>query len=108
MVNDPNATGMEEAPELREPAEDTRPDIEVQDLGQFIMMLTDWHKRQVATLEHLQLIPSGTDVSVEGEPPFTLEGPVLKAFQMGISLALSHLGNLPFNAEFVDPNATKH
>lgn len=88
---------------------DTPPEeLDVKDLGQFIALLAAWHQRQVATLEHLQKIPPGTEVSVEDADSFTLEGDVLRGFQMGLSLALSHMGTLPFNAEFVDPDATKH
>lgn len=90
-------------------SEDTEaPPVNVESLDQFVTLLVDWHKRQVATLEHLQTIPEGTDIAVEGDEPFKLEGDVHKAFQMGIALSLSHLGTLPFNAEYVDPDATKH
>ena len=82
--------------------------VEVKDLGQFTAMLQAWHKKQVATLHHLSLIPMGTTVQSEGEADLILTGDVLRGYQMGISISLAHLGELPFNAEFVDPDATKH
>ena len=84
------------------------PVVDVQDLGQFVALLQDWHKKQVATMKHMLDIPDGTEVLVEGEAPMTLTGDVLRGFQMGVNLSLTHLGELPFNAEFVDPDATKH
>lgn len=86
----------------------TEPVIDVQDLGQFVAMLQAWHKKQVATLRHMTTIPVGTQVQVEGEPDLELDGDVYRGYVMGINIALAHLGELPFNAEFVDPDATKH
>ena len=87
---------------------EAKDEVVISSLDHFVTLLVDWHKRQVATLEHMQTIPAGTDIAVEGEDPFRLEGDVMRAFQMGVAVSLSHLGTLPFNAEFVDPDASKH
>ena len=83
-------------------------ELPIEDLDHFVTILVDWHQRQVATVEHMQHIPAGTDIRVEGEEDLTLEGKTLTAFKMGLSIGLTCLGTLPFNAEFVDPDATKH
>lgn len=79
--------------------------VEVTEIGPFIAMLQAWHKKQVATLKHLTTIPVGTDVAIEDDDPFKLEGPAMQGFQMGISIALAHLGDLPFEAEFEEVDA---
>lgn len=82
--------------------------LDVADMGQFIALLKAWHFKQVATLEHMKNIPTGTEVTAEDEAPFTLEGDTMRAFQMGIDISLAHLGVLPFAAEFIDPDANVH
>ena len=89
-----------------EPVEE--PVVVVTDLDQFIAMLQAWHGKQVATMEHMKLIPPGTVVTPDDEAPFTLDGDVLRAFQMGISISLSHLGELPFSAEFAPDASAVH
>ena len=75
----------------------------ITELGDFVPILTDWHQRQVATVLHFQDVPSGMEVKVEGEEEaLVLEGKVLDGFRMGISLALSYLGKLPFIPECED------
>ena len=73
--------------------------VEVNDMGQFIALMQDWHATQVATVHHFTEMPSGVEVQVEGEEPFLLEGDTLKGFQLGIHMALSYLGELPFYAQ---------
>lgn len=82
--------------------------VEVKDLGQFTAMLQAWHHKQVATMHHMATIPEGTTVQVENEPDLVLAGDVYRGYKMGIYISLAHLGELPFNAEFVDPDATNH
>ena len=85
--------------------------LAVTDLDHFITLLTDWHNRQVATVKHLQTVPSGITVVIgEGEEAKekTLEGEFLEGFQLGIGLALNYLGTLPFMAEYVDDASTQH
>lgn len=94
--------------ELIQEAESPPELLDIADMGQFIALLQAWHVKQVATLKHMKFIPAGTTVTAEDESLFTLEGDVLRAFQMGIDISLSHLGDLPFNAEFLDPDATVH
>ena len=80
--------------------------INISDLDQFVSVLTAWHTQQIDTLKHLQDIPAGTEVQMDGVDPFTLEGDVLKGFQLGIDTCLGYLGALPFNVDYDDP--TEH
>jgi ubiquinone biosynthesis protein Coq4 len=79
-------------------------DNEVTDLNQFITLLASWHSKRVKRLEEILQTPEGTEVSMGDAPPFTLSGDALKGFQIGVSLSLSQLGRLPFEAEFEDPS----
>ena len=98
---------MSETPVIYEADPVAQDDSFIETLEQFMPLLKAWHTHQVATLQHMQTIPEGTDVAVEGDPPFTLTGDVMKAFQMGISISLAHLGTLPFN-EYEDAAPTEH
>ena len=96
----------EQAAQQQEEANDL---LAVTDLDHFITLLTDWHNRQVATVKHLQEVPSGITVVIgEGDDADkkTLEGEFLGGFQLGLSLALNYLGKLPFMAEYVDADTT--
>ena len=99
---------MSDSPVICEAEPVDQDDMFIDSLDQFMPLLQAWHQHQVATLEHMQLIPEGTDVAVEGDPPFTLTGDVMKAFQMGISISLAHLGTLPFNEYKDDTDVTQH
>ena len=88
--------------------EDQAPEsVNISDMGQFITLMQDWHAKQVATVHHFTEIPPGVEVQVEGEEPFLLEGDTLKGFNLGINMALSYLGELPFYAQG-SANATQH
>ena len=98
----------EQAAQQQEEANDL---LAVTDLDHFITLLTDWHNRQVATVKHLQEVPSGITVVIgEGDDADkkTLEGEFLEGFQLGLDLALNYLGKLPFMAEYVDVDAPHH
>ena len=87
--------------------------LPINDLDQFIALLTDWHNRQVATVKHLKVVPEGIKLIIgEGEEAEekVLEGEFLHGFQLGLDLSLNYLGTLPFMAEYVDaaPEDTKH
>ena len=99
---------MSDSPVICEAEPVDQDDMFIDSLDQFMPLLQAWHQHQVAILEHMQRIPEGTDVAVEGAPPFTLTGDVMKAFQMGISISLAHLGTLPFNEYKDDTDVTQH
>ena len=92
------------APEIVEnfDDEDTQNNLDeplfVTTLGEFIPLLQNWHERQVKTVEHFSNVPEGQEVEIEGEPAFKLEGDVMRGFQLGLSIALSYLGQMPFSA----------
>ena len=81
--------------------------VHVSDMGQFITLMQDWHTEQVATVHHFLEVPPGIEVQVEGEEPFQLEGDLLKGFKLGIQMALSYLGELPFSPQG-DTHGTQH
>ena len=83
------------------PVEEDQEDeiIQISDMGQFIALMQDWHAKQVATVHHFTEIPPGVEVDMEGEAPFVLDGEILKGFKLGITMALSYLGELPFYAQ---------
>ena len=92
------------------PLEEDEPNneiVHISDMGQFITLMQDWHTDQVATVQHFLEVPSGIEVQIEGEPNFLLEGDILKGFKLGIQMALSYLGELPFYAQGSE-DATKH
>ena len=77
----------------------------ITELEEFVPLLADWHQRQVATVLHFQNVPPGMEVQVEGEEEtLILEGKTLEGFRMGISLALSYLGKLPFVPDYEEPS----
>lgn len=76
----------------------------ITELEEFVPLLADWHQRQVATVLHFQNVPPGMEVQMEGEEEtLILEGKTLEGFRMGISLALSYLGKLPFVTGYEEP-----
>lgn len=83
--------------------------LAVNDLDQFVQMLSSWHTKKVATLKHMQNIPETAEVSIEDGPPVQMTGSFREGFLLGLSIALSELGELPFVAEMEDASsATKH
>ena len=83
--------------------------LAVNDLDQFVQLLANWHTKRVATLKHMQNIPDTAEVSIGEGPPIKLTGEFREGFLLGLSLALSELGELPFVAEMEDASsATKH
>lgn len=74
--------------------------INIDSLDKFVKALQMWHSNKVALVKHMKDIPTGTEVSSDNSPEvFTLEGDMLKGFILGLDVALSELGKLPFEAE---------
>ena len=103
-------------PEIVEDFEDENTQTTIDDphfvteLGEFIPLLENWHARQVKTVEHFFTVPEGQVVEIEGEPEFALEGDTMKGFKLGLSIALSYLGQLPFSNAMMEevPTETIH
>lgn len=84
----------------------TPPDtIEITDINQFVGILSEWHAKKVAILEHMLQVPDGTEMIVDGGTPIILTGDMLAGVRAGISMALMELGSLPFVAE-MEPATT--
>lgn len=81
--------------------------VEINDLNQFVSVLTEWHSHRVTMLKHLREAPETVEVSVGNEEAIRLDGDFRKGFQLGISLALSEMGELPFVAEMEESAATE-
>jgi hypothetical protein len=89
---------------MTEPTQDPQiPDtVPVTDLDQFVRILTDWHQTKVKTLKHMLEIPQGTVFDFNEEKDLVLQGDLHKGFMIGLTVALSELGELPFVAETED------
>ena len=72
------------------------------DLDTFVQAIVHWHTYKAALVNHMKAIPEGTEVSIGDDAPITMEGDFLKGFQLGLSYALSQLGELPFSFELED------
>jgi hypothetical protein len=77
--------------------------IPVDNLDQFVQILTAWHAEKCAVVQHLLTIPEGSEFEVgnEGEEQtkVVLTGESLAAFKLGIEMVMMQLGELPFVAE---------
>lgn len=72
--------------------------IEVDDLDGFVKLLTKWHANKIAVLNHMLLIPEGSDMT-SGDQTIKLEGDLMAGFKAGLEVALMELGTLPFAFE---------
>lgn len=82
--------------------------IVVEDLDQFVRMLTAWHNSKVATLEHMLTVPEGAEMELPNGTRIELSKDHLTGFKAGLTLALIELGCLPFVAESEAANESKH
>jgi hypothetical protein len=81
--------------------------ISIGSVDEFAGFLVNWHGRQRAQAEHLFQVPSGIEIEVQighNDTPtkVVLEGDKLRAFQGGVSAALSLFATLPFAFMAVD------
>lgn len=83
----------------QESQEEMNDTIQITNLDQFATLVGHWHAKQVATINHISQMPPGQTVEIEGEPPFVLEGDVMRGFKLGLATAMNYLGTLPFMAE---------
>lgn len=83
--------------------------LEIKDLDHFVGMLTRWHTHKVAVLKHMLEVPRDAEVTLNDGVPRKLDGPFRDGFELGVTLALSELGKLPFVAEMEEAtDAVKH
>jgi len=81
--------------------------VSIGSVDEFAGFLVNWHGRQRAQAEHLFQVPSGIEIEVQighNDTPtkVVLEGDKLRAFQGGVSAALSLFATLPFAFMAVD------
>lgn len=79
--------------------------IAIEDLNQFVEILTAWHIDKVAEVRHLLEVPEGSMFSIgDGidENEIVLSGDTLAGFKFGLEMALMQLGALPFATELED------
>lgn len=87
--------------EINEAPEAKPETVEVHDLDHFIKLLVRWHDTKIRMLKHMEEIPEGTVVEIEGvDHAFTAE--MRRGFSLGITIALAELGTLPFAFETED------
>lgn len=85
---------------MTEQTQTQKPDtVEINDLNQFIFLLSNWHQDRVNILKQMMEIPQGFEVTVDEDEPMILTGDMHKGFKIGLIVALSELGVLPFVAE---------
>lgn len=83
--------------------------VPVTDLDHFVKLLTGWHGNKIAMLKHMMAIPEGTEAELSDGDKVTMTGDILKGFRMGLTIAMSELGTLPFVAEMEEQStAVKH
>lgn len=88
---------MSEETQTETPAQ---PDtVQIDDLNQFVFLLSNWHKDKVHVLKQMMEIPQGFEVTFNDEETMALVGDLHKGFKLGLIVALSELGELPFVAE---------
>lgn len=75
--------------------------VQIENLDQFVKILTAWHNDKVKTCQHLLAVPEGAVFQV-GESSIELNGQTLVGFKFGIEMALIQLGVLPFAVELED------
>ena len=73
--------------------------VSIDTLDQFVRALHAWHSNRVQILQHLTSIPVGTEVSGDDQVNRILEGDFREGFILGLKVALSELGELPFEVE---------
>ena len=81
--------------------------VEVNDLDHFVNLLSKWHSTKTKVIKHLLDIPETAEVSIGTDAPIVITGEFRKGFQLGISLALAELGELPFVAELEESAAVE-
>lgn len=69
--------------------------VPVASLDAMVGLLAAWNNKQLALLNHMKDIPEGSEVQV-GEATIKLEGDVLAAYKLGLSMGQELLGKLPF------------
>jgi len=89
--------------------QDDNRSFEIKDLNQFVKLLFRWHSTKVKVVEHMMEIPDTAEVTVNDGEVIRVNGDFRKGFQLGITIALSELGALPFVAELEEAEtAVKH
>ena len=68
----------------------------IDNIQTLVAALMAWHDHKVQILEHMMVIPSGTEMVINDNETIVLDGDVLKGFCAGITVALSEMGTLPF------------
>ena len=72
---------------------------EITTISQLSQLVATWYDNQIAILDQLKGVPAGTQVQVgdkEANETYVLEGDVLTGYLLGLNLALSNIGSLPF------------
>ena len=75
--------------------------FEITSVDQCVYLVSEWHKKNMATLRHLQNVPDGMPVKIgdendtSKEADLILTGDVLTGYKLGLGLAISYFGYLP-------------
>lgn len=85
--------------------------VTVQTVEEFAAYVATWHENRINQMAHMQQMPEGTPVAINGgnEVPFT--GDLRDGFIAGLNVAISLIQELPFSlvpATAEASNATQH
>lgn len=80
--------------------------VHIQNLDQFIALISHWHGQKVKVLEHMMAMPEGTAMQINEGNDIVMEGQMLEGFKAGLGLALMELGELPFVTEYSEEVTT--
>jgi hypothetical protein len=86
-----------------EAIQEAQPDVlPIENMDQFVQILTAWHGERCAVVQQLLEVPEGSEFQVGDAPSLVLAGSMLDAFKLGIEMTMMQLGELPFVAETED------
>ena len=74
--------------------------VNITTLDEFVKGIQTWHSNKTNVIRHMREVPEGTKVTVnDDDEVIVLTGDTLKSFILGLDVALSEIGELPFEAE---------
>jgi hypothetical protein len=91
---------------VEQPVEKPNEIVQIDDIHHMVTILTTWHEKKVAILEHMREIPEKTVMVLDDDTKIVMEGKFLDGFKAGVQLGLMELGTLPFAVETPAVEAT--
>lgn len=73
--------------------------VMIDTLDGFVKGIQTWHSNKTNVIKHMREVPEGTEITRDDGEVIVLTGEPHKAFILGLDVALSEIGELPFEAE---------